>query len=763
MLLAGLLLIGFFANAQNVGDKFKAGKLYYKITKLNPTKEVEVSSQNSNNPYWDNAEKPTGEITIPQTVKDNDNNTYNVTAIGSQAFYFCRSLTSITIPNSVVSIGEKAFVLCLKLTSILVAEENLFYSSEEGILFNEFRSRLVCYPAGKKETTYNIPSSVECIVGGAFYFASSLTSITIPENVTSFGKAAFFRCYGLTSIHSKIKDPTPSVVMMGGGVFAGVDTKRCKLYVPKGTIEKYKSAGQWKSFENIIDVEVTGISLSETKKELKVGETATLTATVEPSDATNKNVTWISNNYKIAKVDKNGLVTAVSEGTAIIKAYTYDYEKNATCEVTVTKGIGTVAVTGVSLSETTKELKVGETATLTATVEPNDATNKNVTWSSSDVNIATVDVNGLVTAVAEGTVTITVTTEDGSKTATCEITVTPKTIAVTKVTLNPKTAELKVGETATLTATVEPNDATNKNVTWSSSDDNIATVDVNGLVTAVAEGTATITVTTEDGSKTATCEIAVTPKTIAVTKVTLNPKTAELKVGETATLTATVEPSDATNKSATWSSDNESVATVDATGLVTAVAQGNADIVVKTEDGGFTDTCKVTVTPKAIAVTKVTLSPATAELKVGETATLTATVEPSDATNKSVTWSSDNESVATVDATGLVTAVAEGTATITVTTEDGSKTATCTVTVSNKSTGIEDINSSAFKLYPNPAKEGFTIESSERGILEIFNLSGSKVIGFQVTSDKQFIDVSCLQSGTYFAKINGKTIKFVKK
>jgi gliding motility-associated-like protein len=141
---------------------------------------------------------------------------------------------------------------------------------------------------------------------------------------------------------------------------------------------------------------------------------------------------------------------------------------------------------------------------------------------------------------------------------------------------------------------VAPSNATNKTVSWSSSNTAIATVSTGGLVTAVAAGTATITVTTQDGSKTATCAVTVT--TVAVTGVTLSPTSTSLSVGATQQLTATIAPTNATNKSVTWSSSNTAIATVSTAGLVTAVAAGTATITVKTTDGSKTATCAVTVT-----------------------------------------------------------------------------------------------------------------------------------------------------------------------
>ena len=436
-------------------------------------------------------------------------------------------------------------------------------------------------------------------------------------------------------------------------------------------------------------IHVTSVALNKTTLNLKVGDSEQLTATVKPDDASDKGVVWASTNSAIASVDQTGKVTAVGAGAVTITATTNDGGKIAGCDVTVT--VPTVPVTGVALDKTSATLTVGQSLTLTATVSPSDATNKNVTWSSDNPSVATVNAYGIVITNSEGTATITATTVDGGKTATCVVTVVKAPANVESVTLDKTSLALAEGGTATLVASVKPDDADDKSVTWASDNTSVATVDNAGNVTAVAEGSATITVTTTDGGKTATCAVTVSKNVVHVTSVTLNKTELEMTVGETETLVATVNPDNATDKSLTWESSNTKVATVDANGKVTAVSAGisgdgsvgpnEATITVKSNDGGWSASCKVIVKMKTVSVTSVSLNKSEITLEPGYAEQLIATVLPENATNKSVTWESSNTSVAMVYSDGKVEGHGPGEATVTVKTNDGGKTATCKVTV----------------------------------------------------------------------------------
>lgn len=260
--------------------------------------------------------------------------------------------------------------------------------------------------------------------------------------------------------------------------------------------------------------------------------------------------------------------------------------------------VKSVSVTEVGLNKTSTTLIEGETETLVATVMPENATDKSVVWESGNESAATVSQEGLVTAVGEGKATITVKTSDGGFSASCEVTVKKKVIAVTGVKLSAASMTLREGERGTLTATVEPANATNKNVEWWTSDLDVVSVtstsgSSNGYVEARKAGKATVTVKTEDGEFSASCEITVEKKEVPVTGITIEPSSLKLPVGNTYSLIPHVQPSDATNQNIKWLSTNEGVATVNAEGKVTAVAAGNAEIRAMLE-GKFA-TCPVEV------------------------------------------------------------------------------------------------------------------------------------------------------------------------
>ena len=433
-------------------------------------------------------------------------------------------------------------------------------------------------------------------------------------------------------------------------------------------------------------IKVTKISLSASTLLTKVGRTEKITATVTPTNADNRAVTWSSSAPTVASVDQSGNIIAKSVGNATITVKAKDGSGvTATCWVNVTD----IKVTGITLNKTTLNIKTGATEQLTAKVQPTDATNSKVTWSSNEPTVAEVDQTGMITAKKEGSAVITVTAQDGSgKTATCQVNVTD--IKVSGITLSASTLAMQTEDVKQLSViNITPANATNKALKWESKNTWVATVDESGNVTAKNPGEATITVTAADnGGAQATCKVTVTERTAPVIKVTqiqLSQTRASLNEGKELQLTATVLPANATNQSLTWSSSVEGVATVDPTGKVTAIKAGTTVITATAkDDSGISASCTVQVTVPTVKVTGITLNKTTASVVKGKTLTLTATVTPTNATNKNVTWKSSNTKIATVDGNGKVTAVAAGTATITCTAKaDKSKSATCKITVTN--------------------------------------------------------------------------------
>ncbi len=418
-------------------------------------------------------------------------------------------------------------------------------------------------------------------------------------------------------------------------------------------------------------IENSGVTITAADYDLPSGTVVWMT-----SDMQNTTINALAECVYTVPANTSGEFTVNITECDLAKDFSTVYVMNhGSASATLTIASAPVAVSSITLNENTLALTVGGSETLTATVKPDDATNKNVTWESSDSRVATVDENGKVTAVKQGTATITVkSVSNDTVTDTCVVTVTDQIFPVTGVALTPDNAELYVGDTKNLTVEFTPSNATNKNVTWKSSDEAVATV-ADGVVTAVGKGTATITVTTADGGYTATCEVTVK---LPVSAVTLNETSTALVVGNTKQLTATVAPANADDSTVTWKSGNTNVATVDQTGKVTAVGVGTTTITATA--GGKSATCTVTVTAKPVPIEAIALRDAA--VSVGGTIQLEPVFTPADTTQRDVIWTSSDRTIATVDENGRVRGLAEGKVTITVTSvKDASITASCTVTV----------------------------------------------------------------------------------
>lgn len=413
------------------------------------------------------------------------------------------------------------------------------------------------------------------------------------------------------------------------------------------------------------DIPVSKVFLDCDQLTLTEGETHRLTHQISPSDATNLDVFWKTDNGSVATVSQDGTITAVSTGTANISVTSPDCDVAAVCKVTVTPRH--INSTELRISSSSIELAVGQSDTLYCQVLPSDASYQSVIWSSSDASVAYVQ-DGIVKGVSDGTAVITA--SNGELAVQCNVTV---LMPVASIALSSSALTLDEGAAAKLTATVLPENATDRSVTWTSLDETVATVSADGTVNALKAGKTEIMATSNASGQFAFCSVEVISRAV----VALDKSSISLNESESIKLVATVTPDNATDKSVTWSSLDESVATVSQDGTVKALKAGKTDIIVTSNASGKYAYCSVEVLSQA----SVSLDKSSVSLYEGENVTLTATVTPDNATDKSVVWRSLDESVASVSPEGKVTAVTAGKATIIATSKATGRDAVCVVEV----------------------------------------------------------------------------------
>ena len=440
----------------------------------------------------------------------------------------------------------------------------------------------------------------------------------------------------------------------------------CKITAT--TTDGYNSVG---TCDVTVDVKAEEISLDKTEYKFTTVEKMKLTPSFVPSVA-KQNVKWTSNNEKVATVDSNGNITPLKYGRCRIRATTID-GTNLTAECVVDVGVPASKIYLEKNSVTITSTKQKEN--VRAIVEPVQAF-PGAIYKSSDTKVAKVDGSGNITPVGNGICKITATTVDGTNltSSSCNVTVAIKS---TGVKLSEKNISFtnKTNLKKKLTAMVLPQDSAFQDVTWKSSNTNIATVDENGTVTAVGSGTCKITATTKDGyNSVGTCEVIVDIKTedISMDKTSyIFSKAGSVK------LTATVSPKES-NKNLKWSSSDEKVAKVKNDGTVTAVGSGTCKITATTVDGtNLSVSCNIKVDIKA---EKISLNKTSYTFNEPRALELTATVQPKEA-SKNLKWTSSDEKVAKVTAGGVVVPVGKGSCKITVETTDGTNLSeSCSIT-----------------------------------------------------------------------------------
>jgi len=502
---------------------------------------------------------------------------------------------------------------------------------------------------------------------------------------------------GSTHLTASPRDENGNVVSGAHIAWASSDTNIAKVTDGAGSVRAMAvgsvvitaSADNASATSTIVvnPVPVGSVAVSLAASSIQVGNTTQATAVVKDSTGavvTDRAVTWSSSAPGVATVSASGFVTALANGSTTITATSEGKSGNATLTVAATapppQPVASVTVTLGSSS-------VGVGATTQASAVLKDAggnvlTGRVITWSSSNASVASVSSSGVVTALALGSANIIATSEGITGQSSLSVTAAPPPpVATVAVTLSPNS--LTVGQTVQATTVLKDaggNVLTGRTITWASSNTAAATVNATGLVTAVGAGTSTITATSEGINGTATVTVTLVP--VASVTVTLN--SPSLTTGQSTQATAVTKDAAGnvlTGRAITWSSSNTAVATVSSTGLVQAVGAGTAAI--KATSGTIVGSANLTVTAAAPApVATVTVSPSSANLSAGRTQQYTATLKDASGntlTGRVVTWSINPTSVATIDGNGLVTAVANGTATVTATSETKTGTASLTV------------------------------------------------------------------------------------
>lgn len=804
------------ASSEQIGDQFKEGDFTYEITSDTTVSMVEYSLFGA------------PDMVVPQQATY-EGESYQVTGIQRGACHQFPNIETITVPEGVTQIDELVFTQIPNLRSIDIQDANATCATVDGVMYSADMSELRIYPTNKQDESYTTPESVTTIKRFAMTGANYLKSLTFSDSVSVYddrsvstlgstevittgtgtsklGQGVFADCQNLRELtlqgdsismmmYAVFNSPNLETITLNGNISMSMgynfyNLPRLKEFVvTNSTQEKavdgvlymgdtlmvYPPAKEGKTYvvpeetkqigplafsysqnltsvivapgaflseasfnsptnplniymrddnsanivkgvtiifldfpagshvygknQNVVNsilanpnwvdagisVEVGAIPASSVSVDVEsatinIGEKKVVKATTAPYYAT-ETVTWESSNPKVATVDDNGNITAVAVGDVDITAKAG--KVSSVCKVSVKSPLK-----GISLDKAEVSLKKGGTSTLKVTYNPTDTTDsKEVTWTSSNDDVAVVSDEGKIIAKARGTATITA--KVGSFTATCKVSV---GVPLEGISISKDKVTLNTGEKTTLSVGYLPEDTTDsKNVVWETSNDGIASVK-DGIVTAKSGGTATITA--KVGSYTETCIVTVKSP---LNGISLNIDKTVLERGKSTSLVVIFNPDDTTDsKEVEWSSSNPSVASVDNKGKITTSEIGSA--VIKARVGNKTATCSVTVTAllKSISLDKNVLN-----LKEGGSETLKVSLNPTDTTDsKDVSWMSSNEDVVKVSANGKVTAKAAGIATITATV--GKQTAQCKVTVAEVGIHYPDVTKDAW--YYNSVK-----------------------------------------------------------
>ena len=425
------------------------------------------------------------------------------------------------------------------------------------------------------------------------------------------------------------------------------------------------------------EVKVQQITLTPSTSSVVVGESLQITAKVLPENATNATLKWKIKPENILKLTATaGQFTAQQVGEALVRAEAADGSGiTAECKVVVKPRL----VQSISLNATQKELIIGDSFAFTATAMPENATNRNVIWKLVSGDAISLSNTGVIQAKKVGEALVRAEAADGSGvSAECKVVVKPR--LVQSISLNTTQKELIVGDAFSLTATLSPENATNRHVIWKLVSGDAISLSNTGVIQAKKVGEALVRAEAADGSGiTAECKVVVKPRLVQA--IALNATQKEVIVGDSFTLTATLSPENATNRNVIWKLVSGDAISLSNTGVIQAKKVGEALVRAEAADGsGITAECKVVVKPRLVQT--ISLNSTKKDLLVGESFALTATVMPENATNRNVIWKLVSGDAISLSNTGVIQAKKVGEALVRAEAADGSSiSAECKVVV----------------------------------------------------------------------------------
>ena len=536
---------------------------------------------------------------------------------------------------------------------------------------------------------------------------------------------------------------------------------------------------QYTSVNSVTLVDTNNNTLSNSMN-LNIGEEVTIKFLINPSNVTLKETNWTnSDSSKVSMKDSVGyaLIKGIEVGSSDIEITVKDYDGNVktdSVKVNVINSNQPVLVSSIALSPTSVTLNPNGTYKFNVTVSPSNATNKGVTWSSSNTNVVSVDQNGNIKALKDGTAKIRVTAKDGSgKYAEASVTVEsskPTNILVTGVSLNASTVKMYVGQSYQLIHTIKPSNATNKGVTWSSSNTNVVSVS-NGKIVGKSSGKARITVTTNDGRYSAYTDVTVINRPSSNSSSSSKPSsssssgssisssidiikdTIELNKGSEEKLEYKLSQ-DLTDSIIIWKSSNTDVAVVK-NGIVTAISDGEATITATINGKDIKDTCKVIV--RKLDLTGIVFEDESLSISVGKTLKLTLNALPSGADLPSLKWDVDNKDILSVSDEGVIKANNVGETIVTVSSMDGKYSASINIIVTPYVSEPIEINVEGYDLNFDENTYSYTLKiKNEKSLKITSNVKDISIKGNDKLENGSLITITVFNDGgskTYNIKI----------